>query len=913
MGRVKNRMQEIFHELNENKDQYEAIPGDKWIDKLKYAFKEADTNNSGALTIDQFIRSRIRFVLSNQYMSDKDMEMYFNQVDANGDGDLQWHELVDYMMVQSKNAQERKVVHALNLKYIAPDRSVIQKNTRASQCIRVIHLPILNQLVTLSDSMIKFWNMDDCLVFRTFSEKEQFVDVCFMPTVMRLAIAKENRQVIYYDLRTFSKAKDMISASFTDSEIHSLSLHESKIALTAFQKNQLPLFHRPTSIGCLPDKPYVFVGDEVGRIEIFNLKPSTFSKYGWESIRSCVHVVHSSTITQISYISKLNSMASSSSDGSIILWSYHSEFNNFFITHRFKSTLPVTSFVFENRTTEIIYTTTSHVIGSWHAFSDTSNNVETPSQMVTTIVPVSVSDQTYLLTISCNNLFSIYLMPRFNRISKWYDNKNHALHPPSNSIQVGEKLFLFGAYMSKWGIELGNMEGIKPHNSNILGIFLNEFQNRIISCDESGDVYIWLMENGRKDVSFVIGDGSYLSCISIDESKKRLSFGHSDGSLRIVASNSCSPLNRIEKKEIDGEISSILFGFFGTSKYIFVVCESKCVFQFEDLAGNRLRYVRSYMGHTERISEIFCLKKLFILTIGMKCELFIWSPKGKSPYIKYILENDPTTAADLRFDSKLFICGDIIGQIVIMSINNPRPINAFTPFSMVHQHPISSIYSSQISSTIIVANTTGYIKIYTYQSMEFTPIAMYRAHTDVVENIQFAEQSQIIVTSGRDHQIRLWSLKEQRFIGQLGRMQYWVIDQTETWIKGTPVPTDPSLFICESNENKLPSKDETKQISENKSVLDLRLNTSVSNADEKETTDNWSAFDIQRARNLLNELEEVYVAGKVLSLSPKKKKETNTTVKDEFEIPLLSLYNENGVFRSTSNKKEKKNLNGSKI
>ena len=309
---------------NDIQAELSLIPGETWVDKLKFAFDEVDVRHSGQINLQQWMKSKFRYLISSKPVSEEQMKEIFQNIDFNCDETIEWNELVDFLLTSDNGIDSNDVEKTLVISYLAPSDLILQKSRRRSANFRILFLPAQGELVTLSDSAITFWSPDDCNPNATITDKDTFCDFCEVKCLSKICIAKSNRKLIFIDIRTHKKIDFMISASYENSEISKMTYNESKSAIVCQQIRKIPLFYTPTSIYAHNNQPILFVGEEEGYIEVFKVITSGSSKLAWSFQRVNQVQFHNDHVTQISYLSDNDVYISSSLDGTFVLWRYNS-------------------------------------------------------------------------------------------------------------------------------------------------------------------------------------------------------------------------------------------------------------------------------------------------------------------------------------------------------------------------------------------------------------------------------------------------------------------------------------------------------------------------------------------------------------------------------------------------------------
>jgi WD40 repeat protein len=442
----------------------------------------------------------------------------------------------------------------------------------------------------------------------------------------------------------------------------------------------------------------------------------------------------------------------------------------------------------------VVYTTASHYIGLWRMNTEEVEVVET-DHMVTTIAVVPLSkDTSFCVTISENNNVSIYLLEsKLDLMSTSFIGVHHEFCPPTRSLVTGNTLYLAGAYLSKWRCEDGSNDGLTAHKTPIVAVFTNDLFHRVLSIDQSGDLVGWETTTGyRCFAARVCEPGTTVSCMRVDPLGRRILIGYSSGLLQIVAGNSGMVLATIDATYCPGGCQSATFGVILKSKRILCSSAHRVVL-FEDISGNRWSFLRNFLGHTEEIQRAMILKERHVLSVGESKEVFLWNVTQQYPIMRYQLPTDPTCVSDLSDDSSRFLIGDIDGRLHFMKIDCPTPISTFQGIDLTIRSAVSTV--TLTPEFLIVGNMHGYVKIWKRKGSRVEEIRRFRAHLDGVTAVAYSADSQVLVTSGMDEEIRVWGMGNFEMVGELGKIWKWRLEETSTWRPKDAPSDDPNHFL----------------------------------------------------------------------------------------------------------------------
>lgn len=776
------------------------IPGKTWIEKVRTAFNEVDDKQNGQLTIQQFCRSRLRFLIMPYRLDEMQMEDYFRQIDSNCDDIIQWSELVDFLMCLQKSLGGGGLLEkTIKITYLAPSELIAKKHNRTSTCLKAMFIPALGQVAALNETQLTFYSIGDCVPVNVFQDRDNFVDFTYMPCIYKIAIAKQNRQVIFYDVRNNEKDPFFISATLDANAVMRMSISEANIASQWCHRRRIPLFNTPCAICSVPDQPTLLIGDDTGKIEVFTMFTSRETKLNWQANRVCSMKMHEGGITQMDYHPTIEKYISSSTDGTIAIWRYNDKTHKIQRDYLFREpqNLGIRSYIYDVRTRDVVYTTAGHCFGVWRTYTTHQQTIETNSQLISTQIIYQMNfDNSFLISITKENFVSVYRMPEMELTRSWYMGIYHDMCPPTGCLIVDKHLYLVGAFMSCWQLESSECDGLRPHVHRMVHAYANDIFRLMISVDRHGVVNTWNILNGKKEFSYDLHENrSKVLCAALDLAKRRMGIGYSDGRLKIVSSNSGSVLCEIDKKYIERGCVYIKFAMIFAQKRFLACTGAKTIVMFEDMSGNRWRFARSFVGHQEPMSMVTVLKGNLILSIGMEHEMFLWNVQQQNPVIRYQMPDDPTVAADLVSDPDMFIVGDVCGLIHFMSRKSPTPVSSINPFGMSVRSAITALEIPDGYPLVVAGNQHGYVKYWMLDGSELKEIRRFRAHTESVVSVSVSPKFKTVVTMGNDAMIRQWSIEPFGLIGSFGTGTNWKMNRINTWESKEPLEDDPMHFV----------------------------------------------------------------------------------------------------------------------
>ena len=189
--------------------------------ELREAFDIADTDKGGALELDEFIEAFGAII--GKGMNHKQLQQLFMRIDADSNGSVEWHEFMNYMLLENQTLSSMKQEHSEYLKSQIPDPAPHKINCHSDMITSIfIILPNPEEVtynpdrpepyrrkmkyVTGSrDGKIKIWNaftMKLELNGEITVVKDIWVTcISYMTLSLQLIAGSANRMISFYDLK----------------------------------------------------------------------------------------------------------------------------------------------------------------------------------------------------------------------------------------------------------------------------------------------------------------------------------------------------------------------------------------------------------------------------------------------------------------------------------------------------------------------------------------------------------------------------------------------------------------------------------------------------------------------------------------------------------------------------------------
>jgi WD40 repeat protein len=181
------------------------------LKKVQATFMAADASGNGTLEPSEFVAA-FKGLLQTQDGSDEAALLkLFSRVDANCDGEIDWDEFSNYMLLESQGTAQIRDVEA-GVKLSTPtDFGPLPDNSQHTDSITYISMITTangqeRYLTCGKDGFIRFWNVNNLQPMRTIQTGKSWVTCAkVLPTTKKLAVTSFSRSMKIYDLVTFEQ------------------------------------------------------------------------------------------------------------------------------------------------------------------------------------------------------------------------------------------------------------------------------------------------------------------------------------------------------------------------------------------------------------------------------------------------------------------------------------------------------------------------------------------------------------------------------------------------------------------------------------------------------------------------------------------------------------------------------------
>ncbi|OCT96044.1 hypothetical protein XELAEV_18013726mg [Xenopus laevis] len=426
------------------------------------------------------------------------------------------------------------------------------------------------------------------------------------------------------------------------------------------------------------------------------------------------------------------------------------------------------------------------------------------------------------------------------------------------------------------------------HKESVLCCKYNRTFRQVVTCSEASVVKVWDFETGKQVFEFTDAHGdAAITCATFDHSGRRLITGGRDGCLKIWNHNTGQCLHTLKRGTKSEEVCDCTYVEINRNNYIMAVGWDRRINMYFD-SENDLHHIQEpqpcwqddlVRGHCE---DILCIAENppnLLASSSYDGEIIVWNMI--SGHIHCRLNSPVCAAAGKQFTDRsmskiLFLRTrtKTLQPTASLLSNGPRGsvsfwsllqggkmIASFKPSRVGSQ--VSSLAVNEDDTLMFAADHTGYIYVYdiadyAMRETEKEPaklVAHWRAHVDMITQIEVIDEDKVILSCSMDGAVRLWGLSGE-FIGTFGQSDPWEIFTPASWkhpmvpfeilIDPESLPTHPVL------EEPLDMSDiisrEKKEAEEAPDVQREINNPAITEEDIKEEINNQHILYIQGKR-----------------------------------------------------------------
>ncbi|XP_007889514.1 WD repeat-containing protein on Y chromosome [Callorhinchus milii] len=352
---------------------------------------------------------------------------------------------------------------------------------------------------------------------------------------------------------------------------------------------------------------------------------------------------------------------------------------------------------------------------------------------------------------------------------------------------------------------------LASHKEPVLCCRYNKEFQQVVSCSEGSKVKVWDLDTGSLMFEFSEAHkDSAISCMTFDDSGRRLITGGRDGCLKIWNYNNGQCLRTLKKVGKCAEISDCAYVEIHKRKYVIAVGWDRRINIYYDSFADLNHIQRPHThweddlkhGHKDDILCVAQCPPTLLATSSHDGEIIVW--RMISGHICCRLQTPlPVDCKDREafVDNVVFLKTRVLktefaaclvstgpqGLIFFWNLLNGGQMAASFTATKV-QSSITKLAVTEDDSLLYAASHMGFIYVYNIKDYaligpEVDPpktINYWRAHISSVTSMQLIDEQKLILTSSADCTVRLWSM-DAAFIGTFGQPELWQICAPASW------------------------------------------------------------------------------------------------------------------------------------
>ncbi|XP_073518596.1 cilia- and flagella-associated protein 337-like isoform X2 [Phyllobates terribilis] len=352
------------------------------------------------------------------------------------------------------------------------------------------------------------------------------------------------------------------------------------------------------------------------------------------------------------------------------------------------------------------------------------------------------------------------------------------------------------------------------HKEAVLCCKYNKAFRQVVTCSEASAVRVWDFETGKQMFEFNDAHGSSgITCMTFDSRGRRLITGGRDGCLKVWNYNNGQCLHTLKRENKADEICDCTYVEINRNKYIIAVGWDRRINMYID-SDDDLHHFQEPQpgwaddligGHREDILCIALNPPNLLASSSYDGEIIIWNMI--SGHIQCRINTSIHVAStgmkstDKSVSKILFLKTRTVklqGAASIVSNGPSGSVNFWNIFqggklsaSFIPSRAgcqVSSLAITKDDSLIFVADCIGYIYVYDIKDYAIrgaeqnhpTFIKHWRAHVDMITQLEVIDEDKVVLSSSLDCAARLWSI-DGEFIGTFGQADPWEVFTPASW------------------------------------------------------------------------------------------------------------------------------------
>mmetsp|Transcript_26608 Transcript_26608/g.47841 ORF Transcript_26608/g.47841 Transcript_26608/m.47841 type:complete len:974 (+) Transcript_26608:2642-5563(+) len=848
MQEDKRRLSSYSHEAPEGEEinATEQISLQQLVE-LRRKFDEADTDQGGALELEEFVKAFGSVLGPN--LTHRELVQMFMRIDANSDGSIDWEEFMNYMLLENQSLSVMRSEHCEYYNPKIPDSAMPLRMNGHRDMITGLKILAPSRssehprYVTSSrDGTVKIWNANNLNLMGTVTGTNSWVtSLAHIDRCERLAVGNTNRSVMFYDLM---RGHDFISSPVSlISDLKGVPttmeyLRDSNMLLTGDDQGYLYQYKFSednwhicnTKMDCHRNDLLDLQSNQLNEYETthrskkhnwkeLNLKNMKVSSHVCDKVSINMTSVHSDTITRIEFIPEMDALISSSLDCTIRKFDLEKFKDREVFRHHKKGVL---SFVWCQDFKFIGSCGEERHITLWNPYSKKAINNLLHGHNSAVIDLAINTDKFQLISLGIDKVIKVWDIRNFRCIQTIVDKTSYR---PENSLTGVHynpsinSLLLTSRKINVWPFK-AQEEMSSSHDCAVTKCLYNDNFSSIISTDENSNVNVWSILDGRLNFKYGEAHGTNrISAISFDFSGRRLITGGHDGSLKMwnFSNGQClKDFNYdVEPKEVSGiiyidEESGTRYNFIATVGW------DKKIYIWPDENEPVVSWIKALpkegqKGHTDDILCVeYCKEQKFLVSGGLTGQLFVWMFETGVVRAK-LHEKDhsclPVEDSAAEGKSVEYI-GSLQQRSLLLTVTadgslrfwdlSDLALTSKVKLAHLGKDAVTCAAKSKDGMKLASCDESGNLKLSDISNVH-RPVDIFfvNAHSALINCVDLFYQSdsdkEFIITGSVDRNVKLFTIRGE-LLGYFGQGKHWDLNDTEC-LTMAPPPTHPPIFL----------------------------------------------------------------------------------------------------------------------
>ncbi|XP_069035623.1 cilia- and flagella-associated protein 337 isoform X2 [Lepisosteus oculatus] len=671
---------EMSAEERQTQGRVEDQINNEHLQRIERMFREADTDGGGGLDMEEF-RDAMKKIMGE--VDDEDLDIIFMKVDTNCDGNVDWDEYLNYMLLEyrekdSLQQQTRPLYFPKPLKIVPVAHCEVivrlqfypfqtpqadKKDSGEQSGLPKARTQLGRYLSISRDGILYYWserfkllrtvNLDT--LRRSHAHPIWVTDMICLSNLNLLAISSTGRDVEFYDISA-SKCDIVFSLTGLDSYI---------LVMDYWSDGKKGVF----SMGDAGGSISVFISSDVIRYGLFSTLNST-SKTGGKcriptpalfkntsSIYLCFRVsaLHSDWCYQIRFIPELNAVATcSATDNSAMVLTLvpHSQKSRIH-NSAFHLRKGILCFDYSPEFNILVTGGFDRIVRIWNPYVTNCATSQMKGHMSAITHIVVNGRDNKIISISKDKNVRVWDLQDCACLQNIHSRNMPLGKFPISSIHYSKDTNTLALSTFQIGVLYGAVEDVEAsnkaatsHEQSLCAALYNSNFKQVVSGCHSGVVSVWDILTGEKVMQFAAcpGRGVEVTAMAFDGPKRRLITGSKDGSLRLWNFNNGACLFELPKLH-DSEVTGILY----INQRIYVSSWSKRVIWYLDSKeDDEMEYRQWNCYHSEDIFSMDAHSHKLLVTASYNGDIMVWNIDSGQAFCRFNASESPLPLLPIR-------------------------------------------------------------------------------------------------------------------------------------------------------------------------------------------------------------------------------------------------------------------------